>query len=605
MTTPPPAPPPAAAPAGPADVQATFAATLVDEWVRAGLTDAVVCPGSRSTPLALALADAADRGRLRLHVHHDERSGAFLALGIGLATGRPAVVLTTSGTAAAELHPGVVEADLAAVPLLACTADRPPELRDVGAPQAIDQVHLFGRSVRWYGDPGVPDDAGRDRWRAFAARAYAATTGHRPGPVHLNLPFREPLVGGAAELPPPRPGGDPWARAVDAAGDAAPTLADLAADLAGRRGIVVAGSVSGCAGGVDGGLDGGLDGDAVHAAAAALGWPVVAEPRSPAWRPADSLVPHLDAVLRSPRAAAELRPEVIVRLGAPGASRVVNEWLAASGAVEVVAGAPGWSDPSATAAVLVDRAGPLVSALAAAAAAATPPDGWLARWRTVAEAARVAADGELGPAPPREDGPTEPAAARAVVRGVAAGTTLVVSSSMPIRDVERYAVPRREIRVVANRGANGIDGVVSTAVGVALGTHAPTALLIGDVAFLHDSNGLLGAAGRGIDLLCVVVDNDGGGIFSFLPQARALAADRFETLFGTPHGLDLVALASAYGVRARRLDRREDVTGAVAEAAAERGVQVLVVPTDRAANVEVHRRVDDAVAAAVEAALAG
>ena len=470
MTTPPPAPPPAAAPAGPADVQATFAATLVDEWVRAGLTDAVVCPGSRSTPLALALADAADRGRLRLHVHHDERSGAFLALGIGLATGRPAVVLTTSGTAAAELHPGVVEADLAAVPLLACTADRPPELRDVGAPQAIDQVHLFGRSVRWYGDPGVPDDAGRDRWRAFAARAYAATTGHRPGPVHLNLPFREPLVGGAAELPPPRPGGDPWARAVDAAGDAAPALADLAADLAGRRGIVVAGSVSGCAGGVDGGLEGGLDGDAVHEAAAALGWPVVAEPRSPAWRPADSLVPHLDAVLRSPRAAAELRPEVIVRLGAPGASRVVNEWLAASGAVEVVAGAPGWSDPSATAAVLVDRAGPLVSALAAAAAAATPPDGWLARWRTVAEAARVAADGELGPAPPREDGPTEPAAARAVVRGVAAGTTLVVSSSMPIRDVERYAVPRREIRVVANRGANGIDGVVSTAVGVALGT---------------------------------------------------------------------------------------------------------------------------------------
>jgi 2-succinyl-5-enolpyruvyl-6-hydroxy-3-cyclohexene-1-carboxylate synthase len=601
MTTPPPAPPAAAASPAAADVQVTFAATLVDEWVRGGLTDAVMCPGSRSTPLALALADAADHGRLRLHIQHDERSGAFLALGVGLATGRPAVVLTTSGTAAAELHPAVVEADLAAVPLLACTADRPPELRDVGAPQAIDQVHLFGRSVRWYGDPGVPDDGGRDRWRAFAARAYAATTGPRPGPVHLNLPFREPLVGAAAELPPPRPGGGPWARAVDAAGDPAPALADLAADLAGRRGIVVAGSVPGCAGGIDGGLDG----EAVHAAAAALGWPVVAEPRSPAWRPADTLVPHLDAVLRSPRAAAELRPDVIVRLGQPGASRVVNEWLAAAGAVEVVAGAPGWSDPSATAAVLVDRAGPLVSALAAAAADAIPPDGWFARWRTVADAARVAADGALGSAVPPEDGPTEPAAARAVVRGVAAGTTLVVSSSMPIRDVERYAVPRREVRVLANRGANGIDGVVSTAVGVAVGTQAPTALLIGDVAFLHDSNGLLGAAGRGIDLLCVVVDNDGGGIFSFLPQARALAADRFETLFGTPHGLDLAALAAAYGVRARRLDRREDVTGAVAEAAAERGVQVLVVPTDRAANVELHRRVDDSVAAAVEAALAG
>jgi 2-succinyl-5-enolpyruvyl-6-hydroxy-3-cyclohexene-1-carboxylate synthase len=600
MTTPPPAPVPAPSPASSrarasrsaADVQATFAATLVDEWVRAGLTDAVACPGSRSTPLALALADAAEGERLRLHVQHDERSGAFLALGIGLAAGRPAVVLTTSGTAAAELHPAVVEADLAATPLLACTADRPPELRDVGAPQAIDQVHLFGRSVRWYGDPGLPEDGGRDRWRAFASRAYAATVGLRPGPVHLNLPFREPLVGAASDLPPGRPDGGPWARTVDSAGDPAPAVADLAADLAGRRGIIVAGSVPGA-----------LDGDAVHAAAAALGWPVVAEPRSSAWRPADTLVPHVDAVLRSPRAAAELRPAAIVRLGPPGASRVVNEWLAASGAVEVVAGAPGWSDPSASAAVLVDRAGPLVAALAAAAAATSPPDAWLDRWRLVAEAARAATDGELGPAPPREDGPTEPAAARAVVRGVGSGTTLVVSSSMPIRDVERYAVPRRDVRVVANRGANGIDGVVSTAVGVAVGSQAPTGLLIGDIAFLHDSNGLLGAADRGIDLVCVVVDNDGGGIFSFLPQARALGADRFEKLFGTPHGLDLAALAAAYGVRARQLDRREDVTGAVAEAAAERGVQVLVVPTGRAANVEVHRRVDDAVAAAVEAAL--
>ena len=273
------------------------------------------------------------------------------------------------------------------------------------------------------------------------------------------------------------------------------------------------------------------------------------------------------------------------------------------GAVEVVAGTPGWSDPSATAALVVDHAAPLVAALAGAAAGSAPPAGWLDCWRTVAEAAMAAADGELGTVASAADGHTEPAVARAVVRAVASGRTLVVSSSMPIRDVERYAAPRGEVRVVANRGANGIDGVVATAVGVAVGSREPTALLIGDVAFLHDSNGLLAAAGRGIDLVCVVVDNDGGGIFSFLPQAKALAAERFETLFGTPHGVDLVALASAYGVRARRLDPREDMTGAVAEAAAEGGVQVLVVRTDRAGNVEVHRRVDDAVAAAVEVAL--
>src|SRR5215510_15437790 len=187
----------------PNDAQATFAATLVDEWVRDGLTDAVVCPGSRSTPLALALAD---HPGVRLHVQHDERSGGFLALGLGLAAGRPAAVLTTSGTAAAELHPAVVEADLAAVPLLACTADRPPELRDVGAPQAIDQVHLYGRSVRWFGDPGVPDASGAGRWRPFAARAWAAAA---DGPVHLNLPFREPLVGAPGPLPPGR-GAGPW-----------------------------------------------------------------------------------------------------------------------------------------------------------------------------------------------------------------------------------------------------------------------------------------------------------------------------------------------------------------------------------------------------------
>jgi 2-succinyl-5-enolpyruvyl-6-hydroxy-3-cyclohexene-1-carboxylate synthase len=577
----------------PADVQATFAATLVDEWVRAGLTDAVICPGSRSTPLVLALADRAAGGDLRVHVHHDERSGAFLALGLGLASGRPAAVVTTSGTAAAELHPAVVEADLAGVPLLVCTADRPPELRDVGAPQAIDQVHLFGRSVRWYGDPGVPEAPGADRWRPFAARACAAATGARPGPVHLNLPFREPLVGTVGALPPARDGG-PWVSVTGGRTQGAPSdVAALARDLAGHRhGLIVAGAAD-------------VDGVAVHEVALALGWPVVAEPRSPAWIPALPLVDHVDALVRSPRAAADLRPEVVVRFGAPGSSRVVNEWLAASGASEVVVGALGWSDPAASAAVVVEgHPGAFLAALGHAAAEAVPPAGagttddeWFGRWRAASAAARRTVAGALG------ESHTEPCVARAVLRALPDGAHLVVSSSMPIRDVERYAVPRAGVRVLANRGANGIDGVVSTAVGVAAAAPGPTGLLVGDVAFLHDSNGLLGTADRGVDLVCVVVDNDGGGIFSFLPQARTLPGDRFETLFGTPHGLDLAALASAYGVDARRLDPAEDVADAVADAADKGGVRVLVVQTDRAANVDVHRAVDDAVAAAVDAAL--
>ena len=561
----------------PADTQATFAATLVDEWVRDGLTDAVVCPGSRSTPLALALAD---HGGVRVHVHHDERSGGFLALGLGLATGRPAAVLCTSGTAAAELHPAVVEADLAAVPLLVCTADRPPELRDVGAPQAIDQVHLYGRAVRWFGDPGVPDEAGRDRWRPLAARAWAASTGTRAGPVHLNLPFREPLVGTPGPLPPARDGG--WTRL------SSPT-ADIRRE--GRqtglppRTLVVAGAVPG------------LDGDLVHAVAAARGWPVAAEPRSAAWRPAGTTVAHLDAILRSPVAAGRLRPDAVLRLGAPGSSRVVNEWLAATGATEVVAGAAGWSDPAGTAALVVEGD---PEQLLRAVAEGTPEPGWLDGWQAAAAAADKALAAELDALA----GPNEPGVAGAVAAALPDGAHLVVSSSMPVRDVERYATPRTGLTVVANRGANGIDGVVSTAVGVAAGSRAPTVLLIGDVAFLHDSNGLLGAPGRGVDLTCVVVDNDGGGIFSFLPQATALAPDRFEDLFGTPHGLDLVALAAAYGVEARGLGDGEDVGAAAAAVVSAGGVRVLVVRTDRAANVAAHRRLDDAVATAVTAALA-
>jgi 2-succinyl-5-enolpyruvyl-6-hydroxy-3-cyclohexene-1-carboxylate synthase len=519
---------PAAEPPTPADVQATFAATLVDEWLRCGVRHAVVCPGSRSTPLALALADCPE---IALHVHHDERSGGFLAVGLGLATGRPAVVLTTSGTAAAELHTAVVEADLAGVPLLACTADRPPELRDVGAPQAIDQVHLFGRAVRWFGDPGVPDAASAPRWRSLAGRAYAATfgaPGARPGPVHLNLPFREPLVGTAGPLPAGR-GDGPW---VVATAGTALTASHIEA-LGHGRGVIVAGAAP-------------IDGAALHRLAAAWGWPVLAEPRSPAWIPGPTTVAHLDAILRAPRAAEGLRPEVILRVGAPGASRMVNEWLAASGAREIVVGAPGWSDPSGTAALMLDGSG---DPSGWQTTTSVPETGWLDRWRAASDAAAAAVTTTLSDIA----APNEPAVARDVVGALPDGARLVVASSMPIRDVERYAAPRSGLTVLANRGANGIDGIVSTAVGVAVGSTAPTALLIGDIAFLHDSNGLLRVAGRGIDLVCVVVDNDGGGIFSFLPQARALPTERFESLFGTPHGLDLVALASAYGVRATRL----------------------------------------------------
>jgi 2-succinyl-5-enolpyruvyl-6-hydroxy-3-cyclohexene-1-carboxylate synthase len=567
----------------PEDVQATFAATLVDEWALCGVRHAVVAPGSRSTPLALALAASGD---ITVHVHLDERSAGFLALGTARETGEPTIVLTTSGTAAAELHPAVVEAHLSQVPLLVCTADRPPELRDVGAPQAIDQAHLFGRAVRWFHDPGVADPVTAARWRPLAARAHAEST-TVGGPVHLNLPFREPLLGQAGALPPRRTGGDGWTRQPHGWRPADPAVTP--AGVAGRRGVIVAGGAAD-------------DGEAVVAVAGALGWPVLLDARMRGATSGAVVVSHADGILRSALAREALRPDLVLRLGEPPASRVLAEWVAASKAGEVVAAGSGrWIDPSGTASTILDLdPGLLLAAWRDRLDGVTPVDGgeWLERWRTADDAAARAIAATLAEQPAT----TEPGVARAVLDALPNGARLVVSSSMPIRDVEWYARARAGVTVRANRGANGIDGLVSTAVGAAIGSGAPTVLLVGDLAFLHDANGLLGAARRSIDLVVVVVDNDGGGIFSFLPQASALPDTTFEDLFGTPHGLDLVEVATAHGVGAAHAT---DLGADVGSALRAGGVTVLVVRTERGHNEDVHRSLSESITAAVDATVTG
>jgi 2-succinyl-5-enolpyruvyl-6-hydroxy-3-cyclohexene-1-carboxylate synthase len=581
--------------AGIGDVNATWCATLVDEWVRAGVSDAVVCPGSRSTPMALALA--AD-DRIRVHVHHDERSGAFVALGLGRATGRPAVVLTTSGTGAVELHPAVVEADLGRVPLLAVTADRPPELRDVGAPQTIDQTHLFGRSVRWFAEPGPPDVVSVGSWRSIGARAVIEAMASPPGPVHLNLAFREPLVGAALPLPDGRPGGAPWHESLAIRATLAPVSRHAIADrLRGRTGVVLAGA----------GID---DPEGVLLLAEILGWPVLADPRSGCRVPHRCVVAHAEAVLGIEGPHRD--PEVILRLGAAPVAKAVNRWSAAIGADHVLVERDGtWLDPDRTAALVVAAdPGRVCREVAAeleheavepvvAGAVIAAPSRWLERWQVADDAAVVAVHERLS----ELDHPSEPGTARAVSAAVPDGGSLMVSSSMPIRDVESFAAPRPDLSVHANRGANGIDGVLSTAVGIALGG-SPTALLIGDVALLHDTNGLLGLAARPVDLCIVVVHNDGGGIFSFLPQAGVLDAERFEALFGTPHGVDLTALAIAHGLPVMEAMDDDAVGTAVAAALSAGGAHVVVVRTDRAENVAVHRQLGAAAAEAARAALA-
>ncbi len=583
----------AAAPTG--DLNATFCAVLVDEWIRAGVTDVVISPGSRSTPVAIAVAG---RPELAAHVHHDERSAGFIALGLGLASGRPAVVVTTSGTAAVELHPAVVEAHQAGVPMLVVTADRPPELRDVGAPQTIDQNRLYGSSVRWFVDPAPPTDQSAGSWRSLASRMVAETTAgpSGPGPVHANLPFREPLLGTVLDLPDARPGSQPWHSVAASSSALDPNLLSWFQDRIPERPLLVAGA--GCG-----------DVDAILAFAEVTGWPVLADPRSGLRRGHPPVVTTADAILRHPAATESLVPDLVVRLGEPPASKVVAEWLAESGAAALVVEASGrWFDSGRTARFVV-RAVPsdLIGVLARL--VESPADGlWTQRWRDLESRASAAVRLHLSEA--GRATVTDPGVASEVVRVLAgrgpvvAPSTLVVSSSMPIRDVEWYGTTPGPTRVLANRGANGIDGVVSTAVGVALAAEAGqrTVALVGDVAFLHDTNSLLGLAARAVDLTIVVVDNRGGGIFHFLPQAQDLAHDRFELLFGTPHDVDLAGLASAHGVPATVVEADSGLPAftAALEAAVERGgVDVVVARTDRTANVAAH----DAIHAAVRAAI--
>lgn len=564
--------------------QAAFAATLVDEWVRAGLSDAVIAPGSRSTPLALALAED---GRMRLHIRLDERAAGFLALGLSRATGRATVVVTTSGTASAELHPAVAEADLAGVPMVVCTADRPPELQGVGAPQTMVQTGLYGSAVRWAVAVAVPERSQDGMWRSLAARAVAeAEAGPSgPGPVHLNLAFRDPLVARPGPLPPGRADGRPWhhvGRPVPTA-----TPADVAAVADGHeRGVLLVGAGAG-------------DPVAVHAAAAALGWPVLADPRSGARTPGPGTVAAADAILRSPHARDRLRPEAVVHLGERWASRAVADWLRQPGIRHVLVDPDWrWRDPDRLAATVL-RTEPTALCRAVAEAAPEPPAG--PEWRAAWASAEAIAQAAVADALDGRGGLTEPRVARTLFDALPTEATLVVGSSMPVRDLEWFAAPRhRPPAVLANRGVNGIDGTIATALGVAA-ARSPVAVLLGDLTFLHDAGALLGAA-EAPDVSCtlVVVDNHGGGIFSFLPQASHLPEDTFELLFGTPQAADVCAVAAAYGVGIVRAADEGELRSALKEKVGSPGVSMIHLRTDRTANVAVHDQAHRTVARALE-----
>ena len=557
---------------------AIYATTLVEALRRCGVEHACVTPGSRSTPLALALADSP----ITDWSHHDERSSAFFALGIARSTGRPVIVVTTSGTAAAEVHPAVVEARYGRVPLIVITADRPFDLREVGASQTIDQQDLFGRSMKWAHDVEVPDPAvsGPEAIAALAARLVAEAGAIPAGPVHLNVRFREPLLPPGPVTPPqvmvPRViGGIP--RVVPEA------IAEVVGIMADRRGLVLAGP---------------QDDVAVAVAAAALataaGWPILADPLSGLRRGGHdrSRVLAASDALGWAGTIEESAPEVVIRFGAIPTSKPISQWLERHRHVpQILIDPAGWRDPTASAGLVV-RADPAATLTALAEGIGKAVDaGWMDRWHRADTAAASALHRFLDDAP----FPNEPTIARSVADAMPAGATLWVASSMPVRDLDTVLRPdARPLGVRANRGANGIDGFISTALGAAAVATTPVVALAGDLSVLHDIGALASAARLRIPATIVAINNDGGGIFHLLPQA---GHPHFERHWGTPHGLTLARVAESMGVAAEVVTTRDGLESLVAHPADH--PRFLEIKTDRNTNAELHREMRRVVAAAL------
>ncbi|HET6870088.1 MAG TPA: 2-succinyl-5-enolpyruvyl-6-hydroxy-3-cyclohexene-1-carboxylic-acid synthase [Solirubrobacteraceae bacterium] len=548
-----------------------------DELARCGMEHACTAPGSRNSPIVLSLVR---EHRLRCWSHLDERCAGFFALGAAKRSGRPVAVTCTSGTAAANLVPAVIEARHARVPLIVLTADRPPELREVGAGQTIDQLKLYGDSVKWFFEVGVDTATPESlRWiRTLACRAYWTALHGPPGPVHLNFPLREPLVLDGP-LPQDKSGRDNDRPYV--AFDAPPVSAPAGGRHPFGRIVIVAGA----------------ERDAVAARelagfAARAGIPLLADPLSGS-RHGAAAIAHYDLLLRDPQFADAHRPEFVIRTGDLPTSKPLRAWLAGLDAVQIAVDPDTvWHDP-ATVVGLRTRTSTRALLDGMTAGEVIPADpAWLASWRAADDAARDALAVTLG------DELSEPRVARAVGEWLDAHATLYVASSMPIRDVELY-LPAREDgpRVLSNRGANGIDGTVSSAFGAAAAGDGPVVLLIGDVALAHDIGGLLAAGRLKLPLTIVLLNNDGGGIFHFLPVSGE--TDAFEEHVATPHGLDFAHAASLYGCEYAHPNTIAELREALHTAIAGTATTVIEVRTNRVENLELHRRAADAALAAI------
>lgn len=564
-----------------------FATAFVGGLAAAGLRHVCISPGSRSGPLAIAFAR---HPGLRTWVHVDERSSGFFALGLAKRAGEPVAVLTTSGTAAAELHPAVLEAHHSRTPLLVLTADRPPEARDRGANQTIDQARLFGNATRWTFDPGPPDPSqplGLGHY--LAVRALAITRAPIPGPVHVNLPFREPL------LPPSQ-------------SQAASTPAQATRELRVHTALRIPSTdtmsaISGVLGSADRPLlhAGTLPADpailrALASLSARTNLVIHAEPTSHLRRRGlPGLIQNTEALLRDEGFASNHTPDLVIRLGAAPTSRVLNDWLARAHS-ELVLLDPdaAWNDPAslATEAIQCDVA-PTLQALAEQAAPSTEASNWQSEWQTADERVRASIDSELHKSPL-----FEAQVMRTMSTLLPANTTVVIGSSMAVRDADWFWQPDEQRRFIANRGASGIDGFVSTALGAAAASAGePTVAVCGDLTLYHDMNGLLAARKYALPVTFVVLNNDGGGIFSFLRESEH--DDVFEDLFATPIGIDLERVAALYDCGYALVAGAQDLSGSLNAVATSQRTTLIDVRFTRADSVSGHRAVWAAAASAM------
>jgi 2-succinyl-5-enolpyruvyl-6-hydroxy-3-cyclohexene-1-carboxylate synthase len=573
------------------EVLGRFVGVFVDELVACGIENVCLCPGSRSTPLAIAFAR---HPSITVWTHLDERSCAYFALGMAKAN-TPVAILCSSGTAAVNFAPAVVEAYHSRVPLLVLTADRPPELQDLGANQTIKQSNLYGPAVKWFTLMPLPeasDDMLRYA-RMVADRAVSTMEESPAGPVHINFPFREPLI----------PAPYPFTDTEDELRQRTTTAWEPRRDSviqeyasSGQKGLIVAGPTPLM-------YANGLIDFATRA-----GYPIIADPLSNVrayGRQSDVIVTAYDAFLRSSKMREELAPDFILRIGDPPTPRSMQAYLLRHKHVrQIIVAPPGtWPDPDLTAAEVIHMEPDAFcsATLDGIEDVVSAPPSWLGQWTAAEKASRAVFERELA----SMTDATEVSAVADLAAVVPMAANIVAGNSMPVRDIESFFAvdDKRVLFMHGNRGTSGIDGVVSTALGIAAATGGPTVLVIGDLAFYHDMNGLLAAQRHGLSATILLINNDGGGIFSFLGQHEAEDHETFEQLFGTPHGLDFSHVAGLYGVSFQRVRTREEYRAVLKASFEAPGVKVIEVRTDREENLRLHQRIWSVAMSAAESTL--